>query len=416
MLHFWMMYGIMDQNGGRSVGPWWERISVMKKVLVAILVLMLCLGLMVYCIFDKPETKAEDPQMDMPSSQGSSQKPSMLPELPTQPELPLEPEEGVMLLPIYVSDPDRKAVWETVAEGFGKSSDVQIRLVDRAEEAVVLVLPDGEQVAQWCDRCVDLRGTGAYDQLVSWDLAVRYGSKVCAIPTRMEGLGLICNTQLLAQYCSLSELSDLQMLQQAVQAVSEAGLTAFAPAQPDTFARLVASLPQDGRAFVDLYLTNGGSFTQEARMLEGQAVFYVGSTAEHVMQEGTAPGIVPLCMGHEETREHTLCVAGSEVICIRDEGTQEQTQVALALLEYLVVPQEAGEVPLDALQVLSPFRQCTYTSNILEQTLRSDLAVGKECLTCTVDESKVGLLTEALLAYAVDPTDENWASFSTHIG
>lgn len=378
----------------------------MKRAFAVIWILALCLGLMIYCFTHAPVAQDDESQPSLEQTQETT--------LSTQ--APEEPD--LLYLPVYVQEPEEKAAWEQVAQAYAQTSGVEMTLVEDPEQAVVMILTDGGQVAGWSDRCMELGGSGAYAQLIDWDLAVRYEEKVCAIPTRMEGLGLICDTQLLAQYYSLSEITDFGKLREVVGTLSEAGIPVFATADPQTFAVLLASLPEGGRDLIDLYLVSGGTMQEGGgldQILQGQAMFYLGSTAEYRIQDGTVPGILPICLGHEDLREHTLGVVGSQVILVRNDGTTEQIQVAMEFLDSLVVPDESGVVPLDGVQCMSPFRQTTYASNALEQTLRWDLVSGKECLACTPDEHTVEDLTAALLAYVADPTDENWAKFQSLI-
>ena len=84
-------------------------------------------------------------------------------------------------------------------------------------------------------------------------------------------------------------------------------------------------------------------------------------------------------------------------------------------LSYLVAPAPEGQVPLDTMGYLSPFRQAVFASNGMEQTLRNDLSAGKGCLRYVGPQSLPEGMAQALLAYAEDPTDEAWARFEALI-
>lgn len=362
----------------------------MKRSVALAWIVLLCLGLMIYCIVEgsTPTAPVLRPQETQTLTDPSTQPPR---------------------ISIWVQDPMAGAAWEELAVDYSAVSGAEVAVVEDAQDAALLILEDAAEVARWSDHCLDLSGTVAYAQLVNWDLAARLDGKVCGIPTQMEGFGLICNTQLLASAYSLSEIGEISKLKEVVEHITTAGMTAFAPSDPDIFTAFVASLPEDSRAFVDLYFANGGELSEGGlqEMLRGQAVFCLGSTAGYEVQDSAVLGILPICLGHEDAREHTLCVAGSDFLCVR--GDVSEGQAVLDFLDYLVLPDEEGMVPLDRLRVLAPFRQAAYAANGAEQTLRDDLASGKECLAM-VDRLPQGL-TDALLTYAAEPTEENWDSF-----
>ena len=85
-------------------------------------------------------------------------------------------------------------------------------------------------------------------------------------------------------------------------------------------------------------------------------------------------------------------------------------------LSYLVQPQKDGTVPVDALQRFAPYRRATYVSNLLESVFRSDVAMGKEPVVSRYVPQVSDGLTQALIAYATDPSNQNWEAVAAFLG
>lgn len=308
----------------------------MKKVLALLWIAALCLGLLLYGFSGRTAPIQSEP----PSPTGTAPESSV----------PTFPEDDCR---IYVQSPSDR--WNALANQAG------LYLTDNPELATLLVLSDSDEAARWASRCLDLGSTGAYAQLIHWDLAVFSQGKICAIPLSMEGLGLLCNAQLLAQFCSPSEITDLASLGRIVQTAADAGVTPFASGDLTVLAQLLSALPTDGRDFVNLYFDSeavpGSGISQ---LQSGEALFCFGSTAHCTGNIS----ILPVCLGHEDIRTHTLCVSGGDYLCIRQDVSSAQQDAALAFLDSLVTASEEGIVPIDTLQNLAPFRQSTCFTKI----------------------------------------------------
>lgn len=380
----------------------------MKKWMICVWLGALCLGLLLYSCIDGPPAQ---PDIIQEQTDGAAQ------EKPEESDVPDEPEDSKPLM-LYILDEDAStaAAWEQIALKYEELTGVQILLSDGSESQqpaiVVQSTPPGAEL------CADLSASTAYAQLISWDLAVRGEGKVCAIATQMECYGLLCNTQLLANPYAygLSEINSLEKLKEVAEHIGTTGGVAFAAPELDLLAAWFAMLPEDGYAFARLYLRYMGdqsSATNPAaqQLHEDKAVFCLGSTEDCTHTESGQMGILPVYLGRGNEQNQTLCAVGSRYLSVRSDITQEQQAAALAFLDYLVMPEADGTVPLDILQRLSPFRQATYAGNALEQMVRSDLAAGKECLVCTPSLEIGETMLQALQAFVAEPTYENWQSF-----
>lgn len=382
----------------------------MKKLITLLLLAGLCVGLLVYNIaFPTPNSGETEPA--------------------TEPTAPTQPPVGQVR--IMNNDPDRQAAWEMLAEEYTSRTDVPVMVLTGTEETqpTLFTVSGEEDLVQVQAQCLDLSDTEAYAQLASWDLTLTVDGKVCGIASEIEAFGLVCNASLLAQagstHTDIECFDDLKSVVEFITANSEdLGFSAFAKVDPTrNFPLRLASLTGDSRAFFDLFINNAtcppsemASVSEDDAMndfLTGKAVFYLARTGEHdkLSALGTEYlSILPVYLGGENEERQSLCAVGSSYWCVRNDAPEQDIQATLEFLDYLVQPRADGSVPIDDLQLLSPYRQATMASNVLEIALRSDLAAGKELLICkNVSQIPEGI-AEALIAYAAEPTDENWAA------
>ena len=374
----------------------------MKKWIACVWIVALCLGLLLYSIFDRT---AEIPQPTPQQTADPSEQSGPESEEPQQPE-PIR---------VYLYDEDENALaaWEEIIRDYSVDG-VEILLWDGSQEHTPALTVQSELPQP--EACADLSGTTAYAQLTNWDLAVNHEGKVCAIPTEIAGFGLLCNPRLLASVSSISEVNGLQRLRETVAGIESTGVAAFAAVEQSQLAQWLAMLPEDSRDFAQLYLSHmaevvDGEESGAPQLHMEKAVFCLGSTEDCVHAEEGDATILPVYLGRENEQNQTLCVVASRYLSVSSSLSKEQLDAALAFLDYLVLPGEDGTVPLDKLQQLSPFRQATYAGNALEQVLRGDLTAGKECLVCQSAAPADQELIEAMLAFAQDPSEENWLAF-----
>lgn len=350
----------------------------MKKIIMLLLLIGLCVGLLVY------NFSIAQPLIDQT-------------EPVTQPKNPTNPSDTskapVGQVRIANRDPDKQELWEKLASAYTHRTGVPVTVVSGQDEtATLFTVRSQEELAGVKDRCADLSGTGAHAQLASWDLTLEADGKVCGIAAQIEGFGLIYNSGLLGRLATPQEitgLADLKNVFQTIAADPELGFGAFGS-------------PEDS-------LTG---------FLNGKAVFYLGSTSDYKQVSALGNhnlGIMPLYLGGEEEQRQGLCVTCDSYWCVRSDAEALDMQATLDFLNDLVHPRDDGTVPVDDLQIVAPYRQAAYASNPLERTLRTDLAAGKEYVVCAPTEQNPDGLADALTAYAMEPTDENWSAVTVFL-
>ena len=383
----------------------------MKKVITLLLLLGLCVGLLVYNFtLPKPENGETEPTV-------------------TEPITPTEPLTGEVR--ILNKDPDLQTAWESVAADYTSRTGVPVTVLTAADEAqpTLFTVSGEEELAAVQDQCADLSGTAAYAQLASWDLALTADDKVCGIAAEIEAFGLVCNATLLAKagytQTDIASFEDLKALTELITANSEDwGFSAFAKVDPtQNFPLQLASLTEDPRAFFDLFINNAtcppaeiaGVSEADAMddFINGKAVFYLARTGDHDQLAALGSenlSILPVYLGGGAEERQSLCAAATSYWCVCGDASEQDVQATLDFLNDLVQPRPDGSVPVDDLGLLAPYRQATGASNILEITLRMELSAGKELMICKKVSQIPEGLDEALITYAADPSDENWAA------
>jgi raffinose/stachyose/melibiose transport system substrate-binding protein len=378
----------------------------MKKLIALCLLIGLCVGLLVY-------------NFSLRGLENDTTESAMQSTVPTQPQ--------VGQVRIANRDPELHAAWMAVAQDYTKRTGVPVIVVSGDDTAATLfTVSNQEELAAVKDKCLNLSGTGVHAQLASWDLTLEADGKVCGIAAQIEGFGLIYNSGLLGHLATPQEITGLSALKAVAESITadeELGFAAFScPDLANGFAARLLSVGVDCRAFWEVYAANAACQPELLRQttsqdsldefLNGNAVFYLGSTTdyEQVSKVGDHNlGMMPLYLGGENEQRQGLCVTCSSYWCVRSDADPLDVQATLDFLNDLVRPRADGTVPVDDLQIIAPYRQATYAANPLERTLRTDLAAGKEYVVCKEDVTVSAALVDALSAYAVEPTDENWA-------
>lgn len=375
----------------------------MKRLPALLCICGVCLGLLLYNIFGVPKDKQQE--QSHPSAQTSTATKAS----EAEPDQPAEPAVQVRVLN---EDPARQQAWEDIAAQYEEDNNVEIVILDGSEEAspTLFATTSFEGLAVH-----DLSGTTAYAQLADMSLTYKVDGKVCGVAAEINAFGLMYNVDLLISggYTS-GDISDLNSFATVVQGLGQQGYTAFAGrGLTDGVAAYLASLPGDIRTLAGLWVSNTATGSEEDaldRFINGKSVFYMGNTDEYdKITAGSVKnvGILPIYLDDQLPQTQSLCVTAERYWCVAGEDAAEAA-AAMEFLDYLVVPDENGVVPVDSLKILAPYRQATYFANPMEQVLRQDLTAGKGYLVCNpVKELPEGFM-DALTAYAQDPTEENW--------
>lgn len=364
----------------------------MKKLLAVLCIVVLCAGLLIYSFVEAPDRPDPTPDTTGGSTDGGDGK-----------------------LYFLNGQPVLQLIYDQLTEEFAAQTGIEITTVSSAdnlgEKPVLFSVSGPDELGQW--PCLDLKDTVAYANLTCSCFTLTEGEKICGIAGEAEPFGIIYNTALLARAgytgTDINSFAELQTVAQLITGQAETlGFGAFsAPDEAGRFADLMAAVPGDSRPFWDLCCVNGA----EGSLSEGKAVFQPGTLTD--MERLSASGelqlqMLPLYTGAPEEENRGLYCFGTHYWCVREDAAEEEINAALAFLNFLVSPRVDGTVPVDDLALLSPYRQAAYANNPVEQRLRSDIALGKELTVCGSEVPAPAGYAEALLAYADDPTDENW--------
>lgn len=373
----------------------------MKKLLSTVAMLALCAGFLLYNLRYTPVVTEPD-----------------IPTLPTAPR-------GQV---IYANPtPSLQAAWESLAAQYTRQTGIRVRIVPQAllgdTVPTMFTVSSQQELDNCADICLELAGTNSTHHLRDWSLALYAGNKMCALPAQIDGLGLIYNAELLRTIGKTgADIHSFAKLTEAVQIIEATSAAKFAPFACANLhgeeMNLLASMPGDIRAFWDLYaghtscdaVTYPGSDPHQD-ILSGGAAFCIGSTSEFGMYAQMSEdnlNILPLYIGMDGEANQGLCVRVHNYWCIRNDIDQADIDATLDFLDYLLHPQD-GKVPVDTLEICTPYVSASYASTPLEQTLRSHLAAGKKLVVLHQPRAPEGF-AEALAAYTADPTDENWAA------
>lgn len=334
----------------------------------------------------------------------------------------------------YVNpNPALQEAWETIAVEYTKKTGVQVTVL-AAEEAkgitpTLFTVDDETQLAAVSDICVDLAGVNATHHMQDWSLALYEGNKMCGLPLETEGYGLIYNDSLLRKVgITAADITSFAKLTEVVNNI--AGNTSlkfepFACVDMNSAAiSLLGTIPGDIRPFWDLYTANTAcqNITSDddgptEEIAEGKAVFCIGSTKEFemyaIMFEGNL-NIMPLYIGGENEARQGLCLRVENYLCVRSDVDPLDIQATLDFLDYLTHPEE-DRVPIDRLEIFTPYSTAKYYASPLEKTLRDQISTGRKLLAFSQISEPEGL-ADALIAYTADPTDENWAAVAEILG
>lgn len=373
----------------------------MKKWIVMILLVALCLGL-VCCIGTDDPTDDPPPQTTESTAAAGQVR-------------------------ILNMDPNLNAAYEALAAEYFDLTGTQVKVISAVDEEIP-TLRTVTNASQLPKNCVDLSQTAACGQLASQKLTLQDDAgQVCAVAADVEVFGLVYNSTLLAKTSNTrSDIQSFSALTEVVYGITDRkatlGFSAFAQVDPDDrFALQLASMSCDARNLVDLILNNTtgdplllvqnsqGDALQE--FLKGKVVFFLAGSREQETLEAIGTenmGVIPVYTGGENEENQSLCAVARSYWCVDADASEQDVAATLEFLDFLICPRADGSVPVDDLGRMAPYRQAARVSNLLESVFRSDLAMGKEPVVCRSVSRVPEGMTEALIAYAENPSDENW--------
>ena len=386
----------------------------MNRIIAVLLICALCVGLLLYNLFgvNQPENPKDEPtKVTTESKQAPSE--SQKPSNPDQEPVP----ESDVKISVMNTNPDCQAAWEQIAADYKKATGVEVEIATDAEQRPTIFTVTSESEVD-AAACLDLTDTVACTHLADMGLALTAENKVYGIATEVECFGLIYNKNLLAQVATPEEITNIESFSTVVHTLVDKGYTAFAGrGLNEGVAIRLASIPGSIQSFAKLWAETAakdGEGTALERFVAGESVFYLGSSDEYdtITAAGIDQlGILPVYQNSDGTTnsEQALCVTTKGYWCVRSDVSQEETAAAKAFLDYLFTSADDGQVPVDKLELLAPYRTATYSANSLELALRESVRNGKSLLVCPAVEAVPEGFVDALMAYAQEPTDENWA-------
>ncbi len=334
----------------------------------------------------------------------------------------------------YVNpDPALQDAWETVAKTYSQRTGVQVSILSTDDAKgitpTLFTVDDEDQLAQVYDICVDLAGVNATHHIQDWSLALYHDTKMCGLPLEAEGYGLIYNDELLRKVgVTAADITSFAKLAEVVNNIAGNSSLKFGPFacvdMNSAAISLLGTLPGDIRPFWDLYTANTACKNITAdddgpteEIAEGKAVFCIGSTKEFEIFSNMSEGnlnIMPLYVGGENEARQGLCVRVENYLCVRSDVDPLDIQATLDFLDYLTHPED-GQVPIDTLEIFTLYSTAKHYASPLEKTLREHISTGKKLLAFSQISEPEGL-ADALIAYAADPTDENWDAVAEILG
>lgn len=388
----------------------------MKKWIIGLVLAAFCLNLWGCAKPSSPEPTAPI-STDAPTNTDTPNQPSTAPQ---EPEPVSEPGVRVMN-----TDAKLQMAWEALADEYEQATGIDVRIVFSRDHATLRTV---SSVAELPENCADLSGSAACAQLMNNDLTLRdEQGQVLAVANNIEVFGLVYNSTLLAQTAHTREdIGSFTQLTEVVYSITENaktyGFSAFTPVDANEhFAIQLATLPGNSRNLVDLIL-NTASFDSGSseegykvkplwQFVDGKAVFFLAGTREQDVLSiigSENMDVLPIYLGNEDEENQSLCVAARSYWCVDGSAEPADVSATLDFLNFLTTPRADGTLPVDDLQIMTPFRQAAFVSNIPEQALRSDVALGRVPVVCPYVTSVPQGLTEALMTYAGNPSDENW--------
>lgn len=377
--------------------------------------------------------------------------------------------------------PEADAQWQELASIYTKETGVEVTVVTAASDQYETTLksemakskaPTLFQVngpaglASWKDYCLDLNGTGVYNQLSSEDFALKSDGKVAGIGYVIESYGIIYNKNLLSKagYTSadIKNYADLKKVcEDITKRSSELGFSAFTSSGMDgssdwRFKTHLANLPiyyeykADGinataaikgsyldnyRQVWDLYINNSATSPKQlsvktgddavAEFVSGKAVFYQNGTWAYSDVSSLGDdnlGMLPIYIGVSGEENQGLCTGTENYWCVSAKASEADQQATLAFMEWCVTNEtalnaicgSANAMPSgkDGMGFVIPFKNNKPSTNYLVNCANQYVADGKSPVTWNFttmpSEQWKNDVGSALTVYAADQTDANW--------
>ena len=364
----------------------------------------------------------------------------------------------------YNDDPAFEQAWQNLADRYSAQTGVEVKVVSpvaggyeqqlasdfgAAEAPTLFVLNGYRQLASFRDKCADLSGSAAAQQLFSDSFALRDNGAVLGIAYALDTYGLITNQTLLdaAGYTvdNINCFEDLKKVAEVITRRSQKlGFSAFTSAGLDSssearFNTQLVNLPlyyetldrgtplpetiggaylDNYKAIWDLYLNNSTCKSAEiltktaddsrSEFIAGKAVFYQSSAADYEnLKDSFADDeltMMPIYFGVGDEEYQGLCTGSEHYWCVSAAASEIDRAATLDFLEWLTTAPEALTVLANEMRLELPFVGAPESVNPCERANRRMIELGVQPVTLCFeqipsDNWKINL-SAALAGYA----------------
>lgn len=399
----------------------------MKKRILVLIICLAAAAAMCLAVSRWPTTGSNNPTTDStadsrepsgprPTGNGGSTAPVVTP-----PEIRL-----------YVCPAEDTALYEDLAAQYAALTGTAVTIVtgdlqplmDSDTPPTIFCLHSQQEAQQWQDHMYDLSGAPVLEQLYNPNFALTENGKPLALAMDVTGYGLIYNAALLGKAgFTRSDITDFASLRAITQHITEDRKTlGFYPfCTPDlhntVLTEYLAGISEDPaqiRSFFDLYRNNAtASGDPMAQFVSEKIVFYVGGVWDYdrISQLGIHNlDILPIYT----TDGGSFHCTSSTYWSVNAQSSDADIQASLDFLNWLVTVDENGNVPVDLLGWLSPFRNATAAEDAFQRLMRKYIAEEPVTLRWEIapgmSEQELTDLAAALSAYMASPSDDTWAA------
>ena len=391
-------------------------IAVASLVLAALILMLAPLG---------------TPQLPLPTDPEGTTSPTVGTDpVVTDPTGPVEPTEpGAVRL--YSCNETYLPIFRQMAAQYTSKTGVEVvilspeegdcqatlkRYMESEDPPTVFCLHDQKQLKSWRHTLLNLEDTTFAAALCSDDLGMWLDGKLLGIPLAVQGYGMLVNAEILATKGALSrnEITNFTAMATAVKILKDNSVTAFPIPNltiRDAWYLLMAEDLDGVRAYVDLYMANcGKTGTPFEQFLQGKTAFCPGGSWEYddlAAQSGNNFHVrnLDILPNFSAGAMQYIC---DSLWCVNASARQEDIQATMEFMTWMVTAGSDGSVPIDVLEVLTPFADSAFYGNWLENKLRGYMRTEPSVLQFDGGEMGTDPMLMALLAYMEKRTDENW--------
>ena len=360
--------------------------------------------------------------------------------------------------------PEADEAWQELAKKYTEETGVEVKVVTAASgnydtslqnelgkadsELTMFQLTNDGAVSTYGEYCIDLAGTGVYNEMTTHDFDLTLDGATIGIGYCYECFGIIVNKALLKEagyeITDITNFDTLKAIAEDIHArANELGFDAFtsaglADSSSWRFSGHLITLPlhyegitskteikgtylDEYKNIWDLYLNNSATDPvanneagdeAEATFGEGKAVFYQNGSWEYSALTTTYGmsaddlQMIPIYCGHGGEENAALCSGTEAHWAVSNLASEEDQQATLDFMKWVVTSDEGTTMMAEQFGPI-PFKSAKEPENVFFAQANALLAEGKYNVswafnyTPSVDDFRAGLVS-ALKQYAVD--------------